>query len=81
MKGDISYLKDTKFKKVYPIDGGQLRYDNYIELTSREKSENIGRIIQKDLLVKYNKEKKNMPYDFILSSNMISVGVDIAISL
>ena len=74
----FSYLKDTKFKKVYPIDGGQLRYDNYIELTSREKSENIGRIIQKDLLVKYNKEKKNMPYDFILSSNMISVGVDIA---
>lgn len=74
----FAYLKETKFKEHYPIKGGQLRYDNYIELTSREKSENIGRIIQKDLLIKYTKTKEDMPYDFILSSNMISVGVDIA---
>lgn len=74
----FAYLKETKFKDIYPINGGQTRYDNYIELTSREKSENIGRIIQKDLLIRYKKEKTEMPYDFILSSNMISVGVDIA---
>ena len=74
----FAYLKETKFKDRYPINGGQLRYDKYIELTSREKSENIGRIIQKDLLIKYSRAKKDMPYDFILSSNMISVGVDIA---
>lgn len=74
----FSYLKETKFKEAYPIDGGQLRYDNYIELTSREKSENIGKIIQKELLIKYSKDKIAMPYDFILSSNMISVGIDIA---
>lgn len=74
----FAYLKETKLRTQYPIEGGQLRYDNYIELTSREKSENIGRIIQKDLLVRYSKEKTEMPYDFILSSNMISVGVDIA---
>ena len=74
----FAYLKETKFRDYYPIEGGQLRYDHYIELTSREKSENIGRIIQKDLLVKYSKTKTEMPYDFILSSNMISVGVDIA---
>ena len=73
----FGYLKETKFKENYPITGGQLRYDDYIELTSREKSENIGRIIQKDLQVKYTKEKIYMPKDFILSSNMISVGIDI----
>ena len=73
----FAYLKETKFTKCYPIEGGQLRYDNYIELTSREKSENIGRIIQKELLVRYSKAKTAMPYDFILSSNMISVGIDI----
>jgi len=74
----FAYLKETKLKAYYPIEGGQLRYDNYIELTSREKSENIGKIIQKDLLVRYSKARTEMPYDFILSSNMISVGVDIA---
>ena len=74
----FSYLKETKFKKLYPIVGGQLRYDHYKELTSREKSENIGKIIQKELVIKYARDKKDMPYDFILSSNMISVGIDIA---
>ena len=73
-----AYLKESLFKNRFPITGGQLRYDNYIELTSREKSENIGRIIQKDLQVRYQKEKSQMPLDFILSSNMISVGIDIA---
>lgn len=73
----FGYLKETKLKEFYPIEGGQLRYDDYIELTSREKSENIGRIIQNDLQVRYTKEKKFMPKDFILSSNMISVGIDI----
>ena len=74
----FGYLKETKFKEAYPITGGQLRYDNYIELTSREKSENIGKIIQNEMLIKYTKAKETMPYDFILSSNMISVGIDIA---
>ena len=74
----FTYLKDTKFKDIYPLTGGQLRYDEYIELTSREKSENIGRIIQKDLMIRYSKNRTDMPKDFILASNMISVGVDIA---
>ena len=74
----FAYLKETKFKKQFPINGGQTRYDTYIELTSREKSENIGRIIQNDLVIKYTKEKTAMPIDFILASNMISVGIDIS---
>lgn len=73
----FGYLKETRFKETYPIHGGQTRYDKYIELTSREKSENIGRIIQRDLVVKYSKKKEVMPIDFILASNMISVGIDI----
>lgn len=74
----FGYLKETKFREAYPIIGGQLRYDNYIELTSREKSENIGKIVQNELLKKYTRAKDTMPYDFILSSNMISVGIDIS---
>ena len=74
----FAYLKESKFKNHFPIHSGQLRYDTYIELTSREKSGNIGSIIQKDLQIKYRKEKSKMPCDFILSSNMISVGVDIS---
>ncbi|CBK74205.1 Helicase conserved C-terminal domain [Butyrivibrio fibrisolvens 16/4] len=74
----FSYLKESKLKDYYPINGGQTRYDNYIELTSREKSENIGKIIQEDLMVKYSTDKTKMPVDFILSSNMISVGIDIS---
>ena len=78
MQDRFGYLKETKFKGNYPIVGGQLRYDNYIELTSRARSENIGRIVQNELLIKYTRTKERMPYDFILSSNMISVGIDIA---
>ena len=74
----FGYLRETKLKDYYPIEGGQLRYDNYKELTSREKGENIGKSIQKDLLVKCSKKKDVMPLDFMLSSNMISVGIDIA---
>ncbi len=74
----FGYLKETKLKDYYPIEGGQLRYDHYTELTSRVKSGNLGKIIQKDLPVKYTKKKEAMPYDFILASNMISVGIDIA---
>lgn len=74
----FGYLKETKLKDFYPIEGGQLRYDHYTELTSRVKSGNLGQIIQKDLPIKYTKNREAMPYDFILASNMISVGIDIA---
>ena len=74
----FKYLRDNKFKDIYSISGGQDRYDRYKELTSREKSENIGSIIQNDLQEKYSSDGTTAPYDFLLSSNMISVGVDIA---
>jgi hypothetical protein len=73
----FEYLKKSKFAEIYPLKKGQNRYDNYKELTSREKSENIGRIIQTDLLESYKSDGSTRPFDFLLCSNMISVGVDV----
>lgn len=72
----FDYLK-TKFAVEYPIHNERKRYDRYKELTSREKSENIGAIIQKELKEEYKSDGTTSPYDFLLSSNMISVGVDV----
>lgn len=73
----FNYLKNSKFKVSYPITKGKNRYDLYKELTSREKSENIGAVIQKELKEEYKSDGSTSPYDFLLSSNMISVGVDV----
>jgi uncharacterized protein YktA (UPF0223 family) len=73
----FEYLKNSKFAELYPLKKGTDRYDNYKELTSREKSENIGRIIQTDLLQSYKSDGSTRPFDFLLCSNMISVGVDV----
>ena len=65
----FGYLKETKFREAYPIIGGQLRYDNYIELSSREKSENIGKIVQNELLK--NIEEVKIPCHMILYYRLI----------
>lgn len=72
------YLKETKMINIFPLENAQERYANYKELTSREKSENIGNVIQNKLQIKFSSTKETAPYDFLLSSNMISVGIDIA---
>lgn len=72
-----AYLRATKFLNTYPIEKGHIRYDKYKELTSREKSENIGNVIQNELKEPYKADGSTDPYDFILASNMISVGVDV----
>lgn len=74
----FSYLRNNKFKTDYPLtEKSQYRYDRYKELTSREKSEDIGNIIQNDLQEKYTSDGSTAPYDVLLASNMISVGVDV----
>lgn len=73
----FNYLKTSKFVNVYPIKSMRLRYDKYKELTSREDSENIGNVIQNELTRRYSSDGSSDPYDFLLSSNMISVGVDV----
>ena len=70
-------LKTAKFAKSYPLQHAKNRYDKYKELTSREKSENIGNIIQNELKEPYKSDGTTNPFDFLLSSNMISVGVDV----
>ena len=71
------YLRNSKFSKKYPMIRCDYRYDKYKELTSREKSEDIGKVIQKELPIKFTKDGSTYPYDFVLASNMISVGVDV----
>ena len=71
------YLQNAKFDKKYPMQLKNQRYTKYKELTSREKSEDIGKVVQEELPIPYKKDGSTYPYDFVLSSNMISVGVDV----
>lgn len=71
------YLRSSKFSRKYPMKKCEFRYDYYKELTSRERSEEIGKIIQNELPKKFTKDGSTYPYDFVLASNMISVGVDV----
>lgn len=71
------YLQNSKFNKMYPMKMRNERYTKYKELTSREKSEDIGKVVQDELPIPFKKDHSTQPYDFILSSNMISVGVDV----
>ena len=72
------YLKNTKFKDKYPLKSGSDRYDRYFELTSRQSTNNLGEAIQNSLLISYKSDLQNRPYDFLVASNMISVGVDVS---
>jgi len=71
------FLKDSKFKTKYPDFSGEDFYENSIELTSRMSNDELSEIIQDKLKVSYEENGKNDVYDFVLASNMISVGVDV----
>lgn len=72
------YLKEKKFADLEPQYKGKEKYEYCEELTSRMTNDQISDIIQTRLKVPYNtKEGADMPFDFILASNMISVGVDV----
>lgn len=73
----FSYLANTKFSAMTPNVNGEIKYDNFEELTSRMNNSEITRIIQDKLKRRYHEGKHNDVYDFLLASNMISVGVDI----
>lgn len=72
-----SYLRMSKFDTKYPTKSDKTRYERYKELTSRESSANIGNVIQNELEEPYRADGTTNPYDFLLSSNMISVGIDV----
>lgn len=69
----FSYLAKTKFAQKYsgvPVKN----YDFFGELTSRQSNSEIAEILQERLSRRY---PSNDVYDFLLASNMISVGVDV----
>lgn len=72
------YLKDKKFVDLKPRYTGQEKYEYCEELTSRMTNDQISDIIQTRLKIPYStQDKADVPFDFILASNMISVGVDV----
>jgi hypothetical protein len=71
------YLKDSKFTYLKPKFTGKQNYEYAEELTSRMGNDKISEIIQKGLKNEFTRANSEDVYDFILASNMISVGVDV----
>jgi len=71
------HLKDRKFSHLVPKYTGKDNYEFSEELTSRMGNDKISDIIQKGLKKSYTTVNSEDVYDFILASNMISVGVDV----
>lgn len=73
----FGFLVSNKFAKIYP--GVRFKkYDHAEELTSRLTNSQIGDILDK-LNCSYKKSSPNPDViDFVLATNMISVGVDVA---
>ncbi len=72
----LDYLAKTKFAGCYP--GVDTSGDIYTEeLTSRMSNSEITDIIQVKLKREYKKYNHEDVFDYLLSSNMISVGVDV----
>lgn len=74
----FSYLKNTKFYGKYDISSNKEQYTKKYEMTSRNNSSDLGNVIQNELKIRYKKDGSTEPYDFLMASNMISVGVDVA---
>lgn len=73
----FAYLANTKFSSLIPKVDGKIKYDYFEELTSRMNNSDITKIIQDRLKRAYRNGQHKDVYDFILASNMISVGVDV----
>jgi hypothetical protein len=69
------YLKEKKFAHL--TFTGEETYDHNDELTSRKNNNELSDIIQKRLTKAYTSNDHTDVYDFVLSTNMISVGVDV----
>ena len=73
----FSYLARTKFAMKYPAVNAAETYDHFEELTSRMNYSEITSVIQDRLKRRYTAAEHRDVYDFVLASNMISVGVDV----
>ena len=71
------YLKNKKFLEFKPAFSGKEKYEYSVELTSRMTNDEISDVIQTKLKIPFTREDSRDVYDFVLASNMISVGVDV----
>ena len=73
----LDYLAKTKFVSAYPGVDTSKGYAYTEELTSRMNNSEITEIIQVKLKRSYTKGNHSDVFDYLLASNMISVGVDV----
>lgn len=73
----LDYLAKTKFVSVHPGVDTSKGYTYTEELTSRMSNSEITDIIQVKLKRSYTKDNHADVFDYLLASNMISVGVDV----
>ena len=73
-----SYLSKSKFGHLYPGTNPEAAFDQIEELTSRMDNNRITEVIQVKLNNTYTRNNHIGVYDFLLASNMISVGVDVS---
>ena len=74
----FGYLAKSKFAHLYPGTDPAAAYDQVEELTSRMDNNKITDVIQVRLNNAYTRDNHIGVYDFLLASNMISVGVDVS---
>ena len=73
----LFYLARTKFAEKYPGVDTSKDYTYTEELTSRMSNSEITDVIQVKLKRSYTAENHDDVFDYLLASNMISVGVDV----
>lgn len=73
----FNYLARTKFSFLPVKVDTSCSYDHLVELTSRMNNSEITKIIQDRLKRGYRDGQHKDVYDYVLASNMISVGVDV----
>lgn len=71
------YLAKTKFADLAEKMNLEDSYDYLVELTSRMDNSEITKVIQDRLKRSYRNGQHKDVYDYVLASNMISVGVDV----
>lgn len=72
----FSFLASTKLKNLYPGVDADTRFCHVMELTSRRTSAEITQSFQ-ELETKHAGPGNNDAIDFVLATNMLSVGVDV----
>lgn len=76
VRGRFAYLANKKFASLCPGVDPNAKFETILELTSRKESIDLPAEIAR-LERKWERDNHADVYDFVLASNMISVGVDV----